>query len=285
MRSIIHASWFSALLLAGCTNDPIYLPSPQGIEAGGMDAMGERVEGRASIQIPVNTETADDARDRGVRQALMPAGVEIPYVRVDDLEVSVEWTIKNNDPAMPGNATIQLNGANQFFEYDPLLIVISSDDEAPPSPGLAGDIPLEIPAGGTLNGVFREDELREASIDLDEITRALYNPFRATLVIDKHKESFEQLSPLMFDMDGEPLPQMGTGIIFPREAFAQLLRIDLVFKPDRPMVLEYTVRVRDVRGKIVHDMALAAFTDPMAMGELQPFMPAMFSVSPMATPP
>jgi hypothetical protein len=273
------------LLLAGCTNDPIYLPSPQGIEAGGTDAMGNRVEGRASIQIPVNTETVDDAADRARRQALIDPAAVIPYVAVDDLEVSVEWMIKNNDAMMPGNASIQLNGANQFFEYDPLLVVLSSDDEAPPSPGLAGDIPLDIPAGGTLSGVFREDELREASIDLDMITRANTNPFRATLVVDKNRTDFAEMSPLTYDADGEPLPQMATGLVFPREAFAQLLRIDLVFKPDRPMVLEYTVRVRDVRGKIVHDLALAAFTDPVGMTELQPFMPAVFAVAPAAPMP
>jgi hypothetical protein len=267
------------LLLVGCTNDPIYLPSPQGIAAGepGMDGPSEA---RASIQIPVNTETMKDATDRARRQALIDPAAVIPYVAVDDLEISVEWMIKNNDPAMPGSARIQLNGANQFFEYDPTLVVLSSDDEAPPSPGLAGDIPLDIPAGGTLSGVFREDELREASIDLDMITRANTNPVRATLVVDKNKTEFAEMSPLMYDADGEPLPQTATGLVFPREAFAQLLRIDLVFKPDRPMVLEYTVRVRDVRGEIVHELALAAFTDPVGMGELQPFMPAVFAVAP-----
>jgi hypothetical protein len=282
MRKAVYST---LLLVVGCTNDPIYLPSPQGIEAGGLDAMMNRVEGRASLQIPVITETAKDGMARMQRQAMMPAGVEIPYVKVGDLEVSLEWMIKNNDPMMPGTATIQLNGANQFYEYDPLLVVLSTEREAPPSPGLAGDIPYEIPAGGTLSGVFREDEMREASIDLDQITRALVNPFRATLVVDKHKTSFEQMTPLMYDMNGEPLPQMGTGVIFPREAWAEMLRIDLVFKPDRPMVLEYTLRVRDVRGKIVHDMALAAFTDPTAMSELQPFAPGVFAVSPTAPPP
>jgi len=284
MRQVVHTGLLG-LLLVGCTNDPIYLPSPQGIEAGGRDAMDELVEGRASIQIPVNTETMKDATDRARRQALLDAdprylGAEIPYVAIDDLEVSVEWTIKNNDAMMPGNARIQLNGANQFFEYDPSLVVLSADDEAPPSPGLLGDIPLDIPAGGTLSGVFREDELREASIDLDLITRGLVNPFRATLVVDKNRTEFEEQTALTYDMDGEPLPQMGTGLFFPRETFAQMLRIDLVFKPDRPMVLEYTVRVRDVRGELVHDLAMAAFTDPVGMGELQPFMPAPFEVAP-----
>ncbi len=267
------------LLLVGCTNDPIYLPSPQGL-TGGEPGMDGPSEARGSVQIPVNTETMKDATNRARRQALIDAASEIPYIAVDDLEVSVEWTIKNNDPAMAGSARIQLNGANQFFEYDPRLVILSADDEAPPSPGLAGDIPLDIPAGGTLSGLFREDELREASIDLDMITRARVNPFRATLVIDKNRTEFAEMTALTYDANGEPEAQMETGLEFPREAFAQLLRVDLVFKPDRPMVLEYTVRVRDVRGEIVHELALAAFTDPVGMGELQPFMPAQFAVAP-----
>ncbi len=274
MRSVLVG-----LLLVGCTNDPIYLPSPQGIAAG-EPTMDGPSEARASIQIPVNTETTKDAADRARRQALIDPAAVIPYVAVDDLEVSVEWTIKNNDPAMPGSARIQLNGANQYFEYDPRLVILSADDEAPPSPGLVGDVPLDIPAGGTLSGLFREDELREASIDLDMITRASVNPFRATLVVDKNRTEFAEMTALTYDMDGEPLPQTETGLKFPREAFAQLLRVDLVFKPDRPMVLEYTVRVRDVRGEIVHELALAAFTDPVGMGELQPFTPAQFAVAP-----
>lgn len=282
MRTISVA--LIGLVLVGCTNDPIYLPSPQGLAAGepGMDGPSEA---RASIQIPVNIETMKDAADRGRRQALLGAAPVIPYVAIDDLEVSVEWLIKNNDAAMPGNALIQLNGANQFFAYDPTLVVLSADDEAPPSPGLAGDIPLDIPAGGTLSGVFREDELREASIDLDMITRANVNPFRATLVVDKNRTEIAEMSPLTYDADGEPLPQTPTGLVIPRQAIAQLLRVDLVFKPDRPMVLEYTVRVRDVRGEIVHELALAAFTDPVGMGELEPFAPAAFSVAPPAPVP
>ena len=133
-------------------------------------------------------ETMEDAEERAALQATVDPAVEIPYVRVGDLEVSVEWTIKNLDRRCRARALVQLNGANQFFAYDPSLIVLSADDEAPPTPGLAGDIPLHIPASGTLSGLFREDELREASIDLDQITRGNVNPFRATLTISKNSD-------------------------------------------------------------------------------------------------
>src|SRR6185437_8155394 len=103
------------------------------------------------------------------------------FVKVGDIEVSVEWRITNLDPMNEGTVELQLNGANEVFAYDPSMVQLGDPDEAPPAPGLEGDIPLHVKAGGTLEGLFREDQLREASIDLDQITRANLNPFAATL--------------------------------------------------------------------------------------------------------
>jgi hypothetical protein len=267
--------WATTLLVAavGCTNDPIYIPpgmdGPR-LEGGlEMDMDGNRVAARTSVVIPINTETEDDIEDREALQMTMPAEVVVPYIKVGDLEVSVEWTIRNLEES-PGQATMQINGANQFYEYDPLLVVLSEDDEAPPTPGLTGDIPIDIPAGGTISGLFTEDDMREAAIDLDQITRGRVNPFRARFTIAKNDRQFAQMTEVMYDEDGEALPQMETGVVFPREAFAGMLRLDIVFDPDRHMVLEYAVRVRDVRGEMINTLFFDApaeelqYTDPYA---------------------
>ncbi|MFN0251154.1 MAG: hypothetical protein ACKV2T_30040 [Kofleriaceae bacterium] len=257
----------------GCTNNPIYLPpgtdGPR-LEGGlEMDMDGNRIAARTSVVIPINTETMDDIAERQAMQMTMPADVIIPYIKVGDLEVSVEWTIRNLEDS-PGQATMQINGANQFYEYDPLLVVLSEDDEAPNTPGLTGDIPIDIPAGGTIGGLFTEDDMREAAIDLDQITRGRVNPFRARFTISKNDRQFPQMSELMYDEDGEALPQTETGVVFPREAFAGMVRLDLVFDPDRHMVLEYAVRVRDVRGQMINTLFFDApaeelqYTDPYA---------------------
>lgn len=274
-RSIIAAS----LVVVGCTNDPVYLPQPTTLEAGTDDGMMGITEAAAAIQVPVVLETDEDRMEREALQATLDPLFVVPYVRMGDLEISVEWTIRNLTDT-PGNATIQLNGANQFFEYDPLNVLISMDDEAPPAPPLLGDIPLEIPASGELHGIFREDELREASIDLDQITRGNINPFRATLVVDRHKDGWEQLPPPVFDDEGNvaPPPPEYVAPVFPREVFPQMLCINIVFRPDRHMALDYTVRVRDVRRDTVHELGLAAFTDAEAMAELEPFAPAPYVV-------
>jgi hypothetical protein len=273
MRLVLVASVVAGL--AVCANDPVYIPAPMSMEAGVADMTGMLSEAKASLQLPIKTETASDMRDRA-RLAQELAPVMVPYVKIGDLEVQVEWTIKNLDMT-PGQAKIELNGANEFFSYDPSIIVLDpGNDEAPPTPGLSGDIPIEVPAGGEVSGLFTEDELREAAIDLDQITRGNVNPFRATLTSSKNAQEFQPLTP--------PMPavvdyvQMPDGPAIPREAFAELTRIDLVFKPTTHMVLDYNVRIRDLRG-IMHDLLLTAVTDKP--GELESFTNIMVYCKPL----
>jgi len=258
--------------LTGCANDPVYIPAPMTLEAGVADMTGALSEASASLQLPIKTETAADKTKRDALAAKL-APVLVPYVRVGDLEIDVEWTIKNLD-TKPGQAKVELNGANEYFSYDPSIIMLDpGNDEAPPTPGLSGDIPIDVPAGGEVSGLFTEDQLREASIDLDQITRGNVNPFRAMLTISKNAKEFQPMTPLMPAVDN--YMQTPTGPAIPREAFAEITRIDIVFKPSTHMTLEWNVRVRDLRG-IMHDLLLSAVTEKP--GELQTFTPAVFNV-------
>jgi len=266
------------LPLAGCANDPVYIPAPMTLEAGIADMMGQPSEARASLQLPIKTETAADKTARDALAAKL-APILVPYVKVGDLEIDVEWTIKNLD-MKPGQAKVELNGANEYFSYDPSIIMLDpGNDEAPPTPGLSGDIPIDVPAGGEVSGLFTEDNVREASIDLDEITRGNFNPFRANLTISKNAKEFQPMTALMPAVENYMQEPLGPAI--PREAFAALTRIDIVFKPSTHMTLQFNVRVRDIRG-IMHDLLLAAVTDKP--GELQTFMPAEFNVAGAAPP-
>lgn len=267
-------------LAAGCANDPEYIQAPMVMEAGVADEMGVLSEAKASLVLPIKTETAKDKAKRDALAAKL--GVMVPYVKVGDLEIDVEWTIKNLD-TKDGQAKIELNGANEFFSFDPSIIVLNpDDDEAPPTPGLDGDTPIKVPAMGTVSGLFTEDALREASIDLDQITRGNVNPFRATLTIDKNISMFQPLTPPDPESMEPNMGQVPTGPAIPREAFAELTRLDLVFKPSQHMTLEYNIRVRDLRG-IMHDLLLQAETDKP--DELQTFAPAVYNVpASMMTP-
>jgi hypothetical protein len=260
----------SIVVSGGCANDPLYLDSPNNLEAGTDDGMGGLTQATSSLVLPIKPETSKDA---AARMALATKlGVMVPYVKVGDLDIEVEYTIKNLDN-MPGQAKVELNGANEWFVYDPTQIVLDpGNDEAPPTPGLQGDIPIDVPAMGMVEGVFREDQLLEASIDCDQVTRGHVNPFAAVLKINKNDPSFQPLSnyvpPAVPGQD--PPPQTPVGPPVPRAAFAELIRVDLVFKPDHHMVMDYTVRVRDHRG-IVDTKGLAAPTS-----EVVQFMPVVY---------
>src|SRR5689334_5601957 len=146
--------------LAGCANDPLYIPGPMAMEAGNPDMMGAPTEAKASVELPIKTETASDKTKRDALQAKL-APVMVPYVKIGDIEIEVEWTITNLD-SKPGKATVELNGANEFFAYDPSTIVLEpGNDEAPPTPGLGGDIPIDVPAGAEVSGLLTEDDVRE----------------------------------------------------------------------------------------------------------------------------
>jgi hypothetical protein len=253
----------------GCANDPIYLPSPTTMMAdGGSGATGTA---NSSLVLSIKNETASDAATRMALATKL--GVMVPYVKVGDIDIEVEYTVHNLDK-MDGQFKVDLNGANEWWVYDPTAIILDpGDNEAPPTPPLAGDIPTDIPAMGSVDGVFREDQLLEASVDCDSVTRGHVNPFAATLKINKNDTSFQPLTayvpPAM--IGGTPPMQNPDGPLVPRAAFAELIRIDLVFKPDRPMTLDYTVRIRDHRGIV----DIKGVDSPMA--EVVQFAPVVYA--------
>lgn len=266
MTACRTACALAAVVLAACSEDPRYLDGPLPIEGGMVDMMGEPVPGVGTLLLPIRTERTDEQAERA--ELATELGVEVPYVRLGDLAISVEWRLQNLD-GRPGKARIKLNGGNELFFYDPSMIVLGDGDEdSPEAPSLGGDVPLDVPALGSLTGVLREDQLDEAAIDLEQIARANINPFRAALAIH---ENLTEVQPLTRDDPDNPDDQqVPMGPPIPRRALAGLVRIDLTLESSTRMELTYAVRVRDGRG-LLHDRLLAA---PMA--ELSAFNPAMY---------
>jgi len=242
-----------ALALGACADDPVYLEPAASLEV----MAGDEAPATAQLILPIRLEREVEATDRATRTAEL--GIQVPYVTRDDLDLSLEWTIKNLDPE-PGTARIHLNGANELFAYVPGAFVTDPEEEEVPPP-LSGDVPLDIPGLGERAGVFQEDLLAEASLDLELITRGGESPFAALLAI---QESQREIA--------------SGGALLPRDAFASLVRFDLAFVADRHMVLEFTVRVRDHRDPpLLHEELADAPPE-----ELTAFAPADFAPAPAA---
>jgi hypothetical protein len=252
MAKLLSSALLCPLVATACTDDPVYLAGPAPIEVG---ADGMTFAASAQLTLPVRLETSDERTARAELEAEL--GAMVSFVTRDDLDVSIEWTITNLT-AVDGTARIQVNGANEWFGYQPLAFVIDPDDEEAPPP-LAGDVPYTIPGDGSRSGMVREDELAEASLDLELITRGGLSPFAALL------EVHEDLAEL--DAGGARIPTA---------SLAHLVRLDLTLLADRHMTLDYTVRVRDRRRpRLLHPELEDAPAE-----ELTAFAPADFTPAP-----
>ncbi len=253
-----HASLTSLLLATisvgalGCVEDPQYVQPLQALEVGVPGADDTSItQASTTVDLPIRLEREDEATARAELAAAL--GVDVPYVRMDDLSISIEWTLKNLSDTN-GEARILINGGNELFEFVPLAFVVDPEEDEEPPP-LIGNIPILLPAGATISGVFREDELREGSIDLELITRGAMNPFAAVLQIHEDITEF---------------PDAASGVAVPIAAFGSMIRFDVALRSDTHVVLEYAVRIRDHRGLLHEELLLA----PGA--ELTAFNPAEF---------
>lgn len=256
-RIAIASSLALSLAVVGaCTDDPQYVQPTQALEANPPGGMGGAVFGE--VDIPVRLEREDELMDRQALEAEI--GAPVPFVTIDDVSVSVEWTIKNlSDQA--GTARVILNGGNETWFYIPSnfqLVAADGEVEEEAPPALQGDIPMIIEAGETLSGVFREDQVRELAIDIELITRNMYNPVAAALEINE---------------DTKEMVDMATGATVPLSAFGAPIRVIMEFESNQHMVLEYTVRVRDHRG-VLHEDLLAAAPEELTLFNPAEFVPA-----------
>jgi len=259
IRSIVVcwlAPLFVASLLVACAEDPQYLRRDLTLEVDGTNL--DPALATDSISLPIRLETADEAMERAELQALAGADVQVPLIALEDVSLSIEWVLKNLSD-QEGTARIHVNGSTESSTYVPAAFVIDplEDDEPPP---LMGDSPITVPANGLVSGVFREDQTREAAIDISLIGTAQLNPFAA--ILQEH------------DFIDELVGEGGDLVLPPQvrdraeEILPHMISFDIRLEANRHMILEYTVRVRD-HSDMLHELLLDA-----PAGELTGFSPA-----------
>ena len=256
MRKVLGLAWVLPLLAAGC-NEPTYTDARGNVEVSPLDQNGmptgvSKPTEEAVLPIyQLDTDMPDDFRVRREANrvlAMMRATATgtvpemVPLLLRGDFAIQVDWTLKNLED-MPATATVVLNGSNEFVRYEPTMVMLGEDEDAPPA--LLGGTPFEVAAGATVNGTFREDQLDEATLDLDYIRRTpdpmpdpnmpgmqvapicprCGNPFRAIL---------ERPSPMTAD-----------------QFVAGMTRVSITLNANRHMVLDFVVRLRERTDKVV----------------------------------
>jgi hypothetical protein len=240
-NSLLAWGTFAVFVSAGCANDPRYIAPQEALE---VNAGGGPGAATATIILPIRLEETDEIAEREqIAAELGVTAADIPYVKVGDLDVSLEWSLRNLDDT-DGIAFVDVNGGNEWFRFVPDLLIVDPDDpNEPPPPSLIQGIPLEVPASSTLGGVVREGQVYEGSVDLELITRGAYNPIAAVLQVNEDTTEFNHDA---------------TGVAIPSHLFAGMVEFTLNFSADRHMVLEFALRVRDQRGLLHDDLDQAA---------------------------
>ncbi len=225
-----------ALAASGC-NDPTYLQDNGPLEnMPGM--MGGFAPATELYVLPVRKPTAKEKQALGTLQKQLMLPDAVPWAQSRDFDIEIEWSVKNLDTTMT-TVIVALDGGNEYGDYVPGAYIdpnADEDDQAVP-PDLLASEPLTIAPGGVAEGVFREDNLRESAIDLEAITRypsggnALATPF----MVIEHRSNVSQIG-----LEGIPLHDITPAHV----------RYQFTVTADAHVSMDFTVRVRDLNGKL-----------------------------------
>jgi hypothetical protein len=248
MRNEVTMSMFAripictALLLVGC-NNPAFYAGAQRIQVTADEiaaaAAEDSMTGNPTIGAYTQGEYWLDFRRPTAAQLaeLQPAGSmpadQTPWVRQEDLTISVPWKLKNETDATI-TAWVLLDGATEFYNYDPISTYGAAggaDEDEVQYPSLLGFTPRMVKPNAVLEGEFREDELREAMYDLDVITRFCGGP----LAVLNHRH------------EADPI---GTDAVPADATIAGAVMLRLTLGASGPATLEYDVRLRQSEAKI-----------------------------------
>lgn len=256
-RATTIALALAVVAATGCTSDPRYIDPNDPVEVNAPGTM-DTATATTTIDLPIRLEKDKERMERDALAAEL--GVEVPYVKAKDLHIEIEWSLENLSD-QPGEATISLDGATEYAQYVPSNFVIDPQEDPTP-PSLMGGIPMMLEPGEVKTGVFREDQIYEASVDLELMYRAAYNPFAAVLEVNKNLTE-------IIDTNNQSVP---------KDVFASMVRFDFTLTGTTDIVMNYDIRVRDERG-ILHDKLL----NPDDPGQLTTFSPVEIQ-PPMMTP-
>lgn len=178
----------------------------------------------------------------------------LPWVQLDDYEIEVDWTVKNVSD-QPVNVAVTINGFNEFDEYVPAF-ALDNDDIVPDF--AMWEWVLALDPGESRSMTTREEQMREMAIDLATVVNGLPN---ANLAVSKGSQS--AIDPRVQPYIPDVIPAL-TG-------FRIGLRVVTGGGPPPQVVLEATVRLRDLEGKIADPADAwvlpmpAQFTPPAAV--------------------
>jgi hypothetical protein len=229
-----------ATLASGCSEPRVYVGDGSlyqvAMTADTMAALANDnggifiVETRALLPIknPTNTEMAE-LRSGVSRYKGLPF-TRLPWIAREDLALQLDFTLSNLD-TKAHDVDVIVNGINEFHEYVPGVIEV--EDEAPVALHSQWERRYRVPAKERLAVTVREEEFDEVAVDLATVVNGA--PNSDEVVYFENKSSTDPRSM-------KYIPAVIPGLAG--------LRLGLRSSAAEPMLLEASIRVRDVGGKL-----------------------------------
>lgn len=245
-------------LALGCDDDRVYVgddvlyqvaltaqtaPAASSEEGGAIYIVETRAE--LPIRVPTSAQLAE--RNEAARAYDLPFP-RLPWVERGELELQIDFTLISLDDE-EREVDVIVNGANEFHEYVPTVAII---DEDPVPLHAQWEKRYTLAARERRSGTIREEELDEVAVDLATVVNGAPNSDQ--IVYFENKSGSDPRS-----------------IPFVPEIIPSLVAVRLGLRASEaaPILLEATVRVRDVGDK------LAADDEPRMRLEPEPFEPVV----------
>ena len=265
MNRGIGSVMFLSLALCACDNNPTYIKGVRSLETTRVEE-GVINPDQALFVLPIRRPTAAQMQKLADEQTTLGLEQPVPWVTRDDFGIEIRFSIKNLENRA-ATAFVTLDGGNEFGDYQPGLYVdlsVPAADRVTP-PSLVGGSPIVLAPNQTLDGIFREDQIHEAGLDIEAITR--YPDMTALLDVPFvviQRRSYADKTGLENIPAGSPIPAM--------------TRLLLQLGADGHVALDYVVRARP----LTHRDLLRPATDsdlyvPTDASLAPPVMPPVFT--------
>lgn len=199
-------------------------------------------------ELPISRPSSAELADRmtGARAYRNLPFPRLPWVERGELEIQVDFTLSNLDDD-EHDIDVTVNGANEFNEYVPGVQVIEEDA-----------VPLHaqwerrytLAPKSRISDTVREEDLDEAAVDLATVVNGA--PNSDEVVYFENKSATDERSK-------KYIPEIIPGLV--------AVRMGIRTNQAAPILLEASVRVRDVGDKLADD------DDPKMPLEFEPFSP------------
>lgn len=190
----------------------------------------------ARVPFEFRMPTAEEEAALGDVAGLDIPYATLPYVRRDDIEVQIDWTLSNVSDQRVTTA-VTVNGFNEFHEYNPGVQVVDEEVIADFS---QWERTIVLNPGERRTGTIREEEMDEVAVDLATVVNGVTN---ANQIVYFENQSANDRRSMMF------IPGVVPALTGVRMGL-RLTSEDTESGPP-PAVLEFTIRIRDNRQILV----------------------------------